>query len=115
MTFQEKGQVLFLEVAVLFSFLLSFVAVSSLIGAILRLHKYACSIIVLGVYHTIITTAEPLDTGVLLTLYQCETTGALAHLPHPGRSGEEQLETRSPLHDQLRNKRHGLHLLQPVI
>lgn len=70
---------------------------------------------VLGVYHTIITVAEPLDKGVLLTLCQCETMAALAHLPHPDRSGEEQLETRSPLHDQRRKKLHGLHLLQLVI
>lgn len=70
---------------------------------------------VLGVYHTIITIAEPLDMAVLLTLCQCATMGALAHLPRPSCSGEEQLETRSPLHDQLRNELHGLHLLQPVI
>lgn len=70
---------------------------------------------VLGVYHTIITVAEPLDMGVLLTLCQCETMGALAHLPHPGCGGEEQLETRSVLHDQLRGTLHGLQLLQPVM
>lgn len=45
--FQEKGQVLFLEVVVLFSFLLSFTTASPLIGAILRLHKCACSIVFL--------------------------------------------------------------------
>jgi len=70
---------------------------------------------VLSVHHTVITIAEPLDIAALLTQCQCETTGALAHLPRPGRSGEEHLETKSPLHDQLRNKLRGLHLLQPVI
>lgn len=52
---------------------------------------------------------------VILTLCQHETMGALAHLPHPGLSGEEQLETRSLLHGQLQNKLLGLHLLQLVI
>lgn len=116
MTDQEKGQVLLLEVVVLFSFLLSSMMASPLIDAILRVHNCTFRIVFLCfgcVSHNY--NWEPVDMEVLLTLGQHETMGALAHVPHPGLSGEEQLETRSLLHDQLQNKPLVLRLLQLVI
>lgn len=85
MTFQGKkrGQVLFLEVSVLFQFPVEFYGGLTLnrcnFGAA-QLSARSAGFLCLGrVSHTI--TAQPLDRGVLLTLCQAETTHSVAPLP----------------------------------
>lgn len=115
MTFQEKGPVLFLEVVVLFGFLLSVTAVSQLTGAILRLYNSACSAVFLYfgcASHSCSTTigrgnaphtSEMGDHGCILS--------PSTHRPQWGGTARDQ----EPLHDQLKNKLHDVHLLQPII
>lgn len=84
MTDQKKGQVLLLEVVVLFSFLMSFMMPSPLIGAILRVHNCTFRIVFLCfgcVSHNY--NWGPVDMEVILTLCQHETMGAFSSSSPP--------------------------------